>query len=142
MEVLWGSRLFAGWLGAGGRVAGVAFVRARYVGRGMARVMSLIMTVFMVVPILAPGLGQIVLIFLPWRWCFGVLVVASVLLLSWIALRFEETLAEPVPLSARSIASAYGSVLRHRVTPGYMLARGRVFAALFAFLPCSVQHFR
>lgn len=141
-ELLLAMRFAQGVCAAGCRVVAVAIVRDLYVGRGMARIMSLVMTVFMVIPIVAPALGQVILWVAPWRWCFGVLVAASVLLLAWVALRLNETLPEPIPLGLRSVGRSYRAVLQHRVTLGYMLASGLAFGSLFAFISACEQIFR
>jgi len=112
-------------------------------GRAMARIMSLVMTVFMVVPILAPTIGAGVMLIAPWQWTFGLLSVAAVLNLLWIQVRLPETLATDArqPLSARQSASAYWQVVRTRITFGYMCASGVIFGALFAFVAASEQIF-
>lgn len=125
------------------RVIAVSIVRDAYEGRGMARIMSLVMTVFMVVPILAPGIGQLVLYVAPWQWTFGVLGVAGFLAFIWCALRLSETLPESArsPLSFRAAGSAYLTVLKSRVTFGYMLASGVIFGSLFGFIGAAEQIF-
>ena len=109
----------------------------------MAKIMSLVMTVFMVVPILAPSIGQLILFVAPWEWTFGVLSVAGLLLLGWCFIRLPETLPEAnrQPLSLRSSASAYTQVLKSRVTFGYMAASGLIFGSLFAFIGAAEQIF-
>jgi DHA1 family bicyclomycin/chloramphenicol resistance-like MFS transporter len=137
-------RFTQGAFASGCRVVAVTVVRDLHVGRGMARIMSLVMTVFMVVPILAPALGQLILFVLPWQWCFVVLTIAGTLMLAWTFLRLPETLAKSArrPLDLRTTFSAYGMILRSRVTLGYMLASGIVFGSLFAFVASAEQIFR
>jgi DHA1 family bicyclomycin/chloramphenicol resistance-like MFS transporter len=67
-------------------------IRDLYSGRKMARVMSLTFIVFLIVPVLAPSLGQLILLWLPWRWLFGCFALAAALMLAWAALRLPETL--------------------------------------------------
>ena len=55
------------------RVLVVAMVRDLFEGEAMARVMSLVFMVFMLVPVLAPNIGQAILLFAPWRAIFLVL---------------------------------------------------------------------
>ena len=68
-----------------------AIIRDRHEGDRMARMQSLIGMVFMVVPVLAPLLGQAILLFASWRWIFGVLAVFSAVVTAWCALRLPET---------------------------------------------------
>jgi len=123
------------------RVVAVSIVRDIFVGRGMARIMSLVMTVFMVVPILAPSIGQLILFVAPWEWTFGILTAMALVMLGWTWARLPETLPETarVPLNPAATASAYGEVFRCRVTFGYMAASGVIFGALFAFIGSAEQ---
>lgn len=137
------ARFTQGIFASGVRVIAVSIVRDLLAGRAMARIMSLVMTVFMVVPILAPTIGAGVMLIAPWQWTFGLLSVAAVLNLLWIQVRLPETLATDArqPLSVRQSASAYWQVVRTRITFGYMCASGVIFGALFAFVAASEQIF-
>lgn len=137
-------RFAQGIFAAGCRVVAVAVVRDLYVGRGMARIMSLVMTVFMVVPVTSPMLGQAVLLVAPWEAIFGVLALAGLTMLLWTALRLDETLPPERRTRSRAIETlrAYREVLKTRTTLGYMTASGVLFAALFSFLSASEQIFR
>jgi len=143
-ELLLLMRFVQGVFAAGCRVVAIAIVRDVYQGRAMARIMSLVMTVFMVVPIAAPMIGQAILFVAPWRWCFAVLGIAGVLLFTWTGTRLGETLApeERGSLSIRSAFRAYLAVAKHPVSRGYTLASGLIFGALFAFISSSEQVFR
>jgi DHA1 family bicyclomycin/chloramphenicol resistance-like MFS transporter len=55
---MFAARALQGFGAAAPRVIGIAIVRDRFAGRGMARVMSFVMMVFIVVPIIAPSIGQ------------------------------------------------------------------------------------
>ncbi|MEM7661449.1 MAG: multidrug effflux MFS transporter [Pseudomonadota bacterium] len=135
-EGLLTARFIMGVFASAGRVVAVSVVRDVYAGRGMAEIMSLVMTVFMVVPILAPAIGQGILVVAPWPWVFYVLVIYSVAVCIWSSFRLPETL--PVdrrrPLSFEKAFSAYWTVIRTRVAFGYVLASGVLFGGLFAFI--------
>ena len=134
-------RFVQGVFASGSRVIAVSIVRDRFAGRSMARIMSLVMTIFMIVPIMAPGIGQLVLYVAPWEWTFGALTVFGGALLVWSAIRLPETLPEAArrPLNLKSSALAYAGVFRSRVTTGYMLASGVIFGSLFAFIGSAEQ---
>ena len=74
------------------RVLVVAMVRDLFEAEAMARVMSLVFMVFMVVPVLAPNIGQVILLFAPWRAIFVVLAAYAVVMFAWSWLRLPETL--------------------------------------------------
>ncbi len=137
------ARFIQGIFASGVRVIAVSIVRDLLAGRAMARIMSLVMTVFMVVPILAPTIGAGVMLVAPWQWTFGLLSVAAMLNLAWIQLRLPETLpeADRQPLNPQQTSRAYWQVLRTRITFGYMCASGVIFGALFAFVAASEQIF-
>lgn len=135
-------RFLQGIISGGIRVIAVAIVRDLLAGRGMASVMSFIMTVFMIVPIIAPIVGQEVMMF-SWRWTFGILVVLGVLNLVWVVWRLPETLPPERrrPLNFSKFTQAYVRVLKYRVTTGYLCASGVIYGSLFAFLGSSEQVF-
>jgi DHA1 family bicyclomycin/chloramphenicol resistance-like MFS transporter len=109
----------------------------------MASVMSLAMTVFMAVPVLAPSVGQFVLLFASWRAIFGFLALYGVAMLIWVVVRLPETLAPEHrrPASPREVLAAFREVLTTRRTLGYALASGTMFGAMFGFLVSSQQIF-
>lgn len=137
------ARFIQGVFASGVRVIAVSIVRDLLAGRAMARIMSLVMTVFMVVPILAPTIGTGVMLIAPWQWTFGLLSVAAIAILIWIQLRLPETLPETdrQPLNLKQTGGAYWQVLTTRITFGYMCASGVIFGALFAFVAASEQIF-
>jgi DHA1 family bicyclomycin/chloramphenicol resistance-like MFS transporter len=81
------ARFLQGIGGSVGRIIVTAIVRDLFVGREMARVLSMVMMVFILVPILAPSVGQIILLVASWRWLFAVLLTAGVISLTWASLR-------------------------------------------------------
>jgi DHA1 family bicyclomycin/chloramphenicol resistance-like MFS transporter len=126
---------------AGPRTITLALVRDKFEGREMARVMSLIMGVFILVPIVAPALGQLVLGMSGWRAIFGVYLAMGLVASVWFALRQEETLADAqrIPLSLRRMAGAARSVLATRSSVGYTVAAGCVFGAFLGYLTSAQQ---
>ena len=143
-HTLLAARFLQGVFASGIRLVAVSVVRDLFAGRKMARFMSLVMTIFMVVPIAAPAIGQLVLLMGPWEWIFGVLAIFGSVMLVWTWLRLPETLAPEArqPLSAANAGSAYMQVFRSRVTFGYMAASGVIFGALFSFIGVAEQIFR
>lgn len=134
------ARVLQGMAAAASRVLVVAIVRDRYQGPAMARVMSLSMIVFMIVPVLAPTFGQTVLAFGTWRHIFIGLGVYGAILALWTSLRLPETLTadQRRPLSLGHLGEAMGMVLRNRQSIGNTIAQTLVLGALFSFIN-SVQ---
>lgn len=131
-------------IGAGApRVISLALARDCYSGTQMGRLMSFVMTVFMLVPILAPALGQLILLAAPWRAIFAVLVAGGVLSLAWVALRLPETLhpSHRRSIAPGAIAHAMAEVFRDRQACGYSLALAIMTGSLLAFVTSVQQVF-
>lgn len=141
--LLLAARAFQGVATAGARVAAIAIVRDQCSGRRMAEVMSLAITIFMAAPILAPGLGQLVLMAAPWRGIFVALLFYGLLLSFWVGWRLPETLAPNLrkPLRIGPIFARYGEFMRNRISIGYTLASALCFGALFGYISASEQIF-
>jgi MFS transporter, DHA1 family, multidrug resistance protein len=137
-------RVLQGFGAAGPRIVAMAMVRDLYAGRAMARIMSFVMAVFILVPILAPAIGQLMLLIADWRAIFYGLVIVGAIDFLWLAMRQEETLkpADRVPLSLGHILRSAWEALSNRVTLGYTLATGFIFGAFISYLGTSQQIFQ
>jgi DHA1 family bicyclomycin/chloramphenicol resistance-like MFS transporter len=126
---------------AGPRTITIAQVRDKFEGRAMARVMSLVMAVFILVPVVAPSIGQVVLNVSGWRTIFGVYLVLGLVACAWFALRQEETLlpSQRIPFSLGRMAAAAREVMGNRVALGYTLTAGLVSGAFLGYLISAQQ---
>ncbi len=142
--VMLAGRVLQGLGAAGPRSVIVALVRDRYEGRAMARIMSLVMAVFIMVPALAPGIGQIILMVAHWRAIFGFLLAVAAISLVWFALRQPETLPPErrVEFSPSRIVQAVRETCGSRVAFGYTLASGLIFGAFVGYLNSAQQIFQ
>jgi MFS transporter, DHA1 family, multidrug resistance protein len=134
------SRVAMGASAAVTRVLVVAMVRDLFDGEAMARIMSLVFMVFMVVPVLAPSVGQAILWVAPWRAIFIVLAAYGLIMLAWSWLRLPETLHPEYrrSLKWREIGSGIRATLVERQSLGYTLATTAVFGGLTAYI-ASIQ---
>ena len=137
-------RVLQGIGAAGPRVVVVAMVRDRVQGSAMARVMSFIMSIFILVPIIAPALGQAILLFAGWRAIFATLMGLALITLTWFAVRQPETLPveRRLPLSLRKIARAFVIVGKNRQAMVYTLVIGCIYGVLFGYLNLCQQIFQ
>jgi DHA1 family bicyclomycin/chloramphenicol resistance-like MFS transporter len=142
-ELLLAARFLHGLGSAAPRVITTSVVRDCFGGRAMASVMSLAMMVFMAIPVLAPSIGQLIILFAPWRAIFVLLTAYGFLIAIWVMLRLPETLptAKRRALGPKQILSAFREVLTTRQSLGYALAGGTMFGALFGFLMSAQQIF-
>jgi DHA1 family bicyclomycin/chloramphenicol resistance-like MFS transporter len=133
-------RASAGFFAGASRVITVGIVRDRFRGDAMARVMSLIFAVFMLIPVMAPSFGQAILWIAPWRWIFWALAIMASLILLWMMARMPETLAPEnrMRITVGALLNTVGTILRTRSSIGYMLASGVVMGGLIGFI-LSVQ---
>jgi DHA1 family bicyclomycin/chloramphenicol resistance-like MFS transporter len=140
-ETLIFARILQGGAAGGVRVVTSAIVRDRYAGRLMAKVMSMVMLVFMAAPIVAPSVGQALLLVTNWRGIFWALVIFSALMFAWTWFRLPETLAREnhQPLRPDVIVKNYWIVLTTREALGYIVASGFLFSALVSFVSASEQ---
>ncbi len=130
---------FVGGIGAGAiRVITHGVIRDAYAGEAMAKILSYIMAVFILVPVVAPSVGAFVLSVASWRWVFGFFVVFALVMGAW-ATRLPETLPPErrMPLRARKLAAAARAVLSSRFAMGLVLAQMLVFAFFASYLASS-----
>ena len=123
------------------RVISTAVVRDLTSGRRMAQIMSMAMSVFMIVPIIAPSLGQLILFVAPWHWIFGALLLYATLILVWLIVRLPETLSpeQRTPFRVVALAGNVAAVLSNRQTMGYIVAATIMSAGVFAYVSSAQQ---
>ena len=136
-------RFIQGLGAAGTRVIATAVVRDRYSGREMAEIMSLTFMVFMAIPILAPGIGQVILLAGPWQYIFLFMTALATMITIWAYFRLPESLAPENrrPLSVASVIDGFRIVVTNRQALFYGLAGTFLFGAMFGFISASQQIF-
>ncbi len=134
-------RFIQGAGAAATRVIAVAVVRDVFGGRQMAEVMSLVFTVFMVMPIIAPNAGQIILLFADWHAIFIFMAAVAAAITLWAYMRLPETLAveKRRPFTLASVADGFRIVMTNRLSLWYTLATSVIFGALFGFINSAQQ---
>lgn len=135
-EFLLIARFVQGIGAAATRVIAISVVRDTHSGRGMAATMSLVMMVFMVVPVFAPMIGQVITLAGNWHLIFIFMAVVSLMVGAWAMMRLPETLSDEHrrPLTVKSISAAFMIVLTNRTALFYTLATSFYFGSLFGFL--------
>ncbi len=137
-------RVLQGIGAAAPRVVSMALVRDQYEGRLMARIMSFIMAVFITVPMIAPAMGQGILLIADWRAIFVALFVVAGIAGLWLAVRQPETLPRHRRLvfSVTAITRSAVMVVRTRQAMACTLAVGFAFAPFVAYLSTAQQIFQ
>lgn len=137
-------RVLQGLGAAAPRTVTLAVVRDRHSGRDMARVMSFVMAVFIIVPALAPLLGQGVMLAAGWRAIFICLALMGLIAACWMHWRLPESLTPENrrPLSPARVWEAVVITVTNRVALGYTIAAGFIFGAFVAYLSTAQQVFQ
>ena len=139
-ELLIAGRVAMGAAAAVTRVLVTAMVRDLFEGEEMARVMSLVFMVFMLVPMLAPNIGQAILWVADWRAIFLVLAGYGVVMWLWSFWKLPETLHPEYrrALDGAEIWQGVRLAATDRLSIGYTLALTTVFGVLTAYI-ASIQ---
>ena len=143
LELLLLARVLQGLGAAGPRVVAMAVVRDRYSGRQMAKVMSFVMLVFILVPAVAPSLGALIIWATNWRGVFGAFVIFALTVSAWFAFRQPETLPPEArrKLSKKFLVTGACEVLSNRVVLVTIGVQTLSFSILFGMLSSVQQIF-
>ncbi len=134
-------RFFQGLGAAGPRIVSIALVRDRFAGRQMARVMSFVMTIFILIPIIAPSIGQLIVNFSTWHSIFVLFLVLTVVAMTWFSLRQPETLPREnrISFSPAQMMSDIKSICAIPAAMGYTITMGFIFGAFIGYLSSAQQ---
>ncbi|OKH88175.1 multidrug effflux MFS transporter [Thalassospira sp. TSL5-1] len=137
------ARFVQGLGAAAPRILTLTIIRDCFEGRDMARVMSLVMMVFIIVPVFAPASGGLILSFGSWHLIFGFMLLLVVVLVAWYKLRMPETLHPEYrhKLSIRRIMRDFRVTATTRQTLGYGTAMGLCFGCLMSYIGSAEQIF-
>ncbi|MCS5592537.1 MAG: multidrug effflux MFS transporter [Gammaproteobacteria bacterium] len=124
---------------SGPRIMVSALVRDCYSGRSMARIMSFVATIFMIVPILAPMLGQAMLWLGPWQVIFAMYIVIAIILCLWVRLRLDETLLveNRNSIQIKSLWHSFVGILTNRASCVYTIVSGFIFGGFLGYISSS-----
>ncbi len=134
-------RTIGGFACASMSVVPAAVIRDRFDGDRMARLQSLIAVIFLIVPMIAPTIGQGILALAGWRWIFGMMALMGVLVLVWVWLRLPESLepANRQPIRAAVIATNMAATFTNRTALGYILASACPLGLIWGWVQCCEQ---
>ena len=126
------------------RTMAIAIIRDRYSGDYMARIMSFVTVVFLLIPIIAPALGKFILDQWGWEAIFYVQAIISLVVMLWFWQRQRETLApeNKVPFSSSIFLSGFNEIRNHKTTMGYTIISGFITGSFMVYLSASQQIFQ
>ncbi|AUH35096.1 multidrug MFS transporter [Paracoccus tegillarcae] len=143
LEFLLLARFVQGLGASGPRIVALALVRDLYDGREMARITSFVMMIFIIVPALAPSLGQVIIWVAGWHGVFGAFLVFALIGTLWLNLRQAETLPPQRrrPLQTHTLINAAREVLSNRQVMLATIILTLGFGQMFALLSSAQQLF-
>ncbi|BFM47840.1 multidrug effflux MFS transporter [Marinomonas sp. THO17] len=129
---------------SGPYISAISLVRDLFHGAQMARIMSLVMMIFVLVPAIAPTLGQAIMLLTDWRGIFELYMIYALLLLAWIFFRLKETLPKHnrIPFTAKGFYNGFKAVVSNRITASYTICMGLFFGSFIGYLNSSQQIFQ
>lgn len=138
LTVLMIARFFQAVGGSASVVIGRAIARDLYSGQEMARVLSSVSTIFLLVPIIGPSLGALVLNVASWHWIFG-----GLALFGFVGLIATSRLPETLPVALRNknnvsqALSNYRQVSKDREFRFAAMQVATNSALIFGYLSCA-----
>ncbi|MDG2003103.1 MAG: multidrug effflux MFS transporter [Novosphingobium sp.] len=119
----------------------IAIIRDRFSGDRMARTQSLVAMTFMVVPMLAPLLGQGIVLVAGWRFVFAAMAFLGLLVTAWVWIRLPETQHPEYrqDLKPHMIFGNMRSAVTNRSALGYFLGAALIQGALLGFISSAQQ---
>ncbi|MFT2109983.1 multidrug effflux MFS transporter [Marinomonas sp. 2405UD68-3] len=129
---------------AGPYISAISLVRDQYKGNDMAKIMSLVMMIFILVPALAPSIGQIILLFSHWHGIFVLYMLYAFIIFLWIYTRLDETLPKEkrIPFTKDGFIHGFKEVVTNKSTVSLTIAMGTIFGCLIGYLNSSQQIFQ
>jgi DHA1 family bicyclomycin/chloramphenicol resistance-like MFS transporter len=143
LEIMIFGRILQGIALSAPRTIAIAMVRDIYSGDYMARVMSFITVVFLLVPIVAPALGKFILMHYGWQAIFYVQIVFGLIISIWFWRRQAETLIKVnrVKLSSHIFVNGIKELMKYKTTIGFTIISGFITASFLVYLSASQQIF-
>lgn len=144
LNLLMFGRFIQGLGVAGPYISAISLVRDLFHGAQMARIMSLVMMIFVLIPAIAPTLGQAIMFVADWRGIFEMYLVYAAILVIWVILRLKETLPKShrIPFSKKGFYEGFKEVLTNRITASYTVCMGLFFGSFIGYLNSSQQIFQ
>ncbi|MDG1041999.1 MAG: multidrug effflux MFS transporter [Flavobacteriaceae bacterium] len=140
-EVLIAGRILQGIGLASPRTLSIAMIRDSYEGDYMAKVMSFIVMIFILVPIIAPTLGQYLMLTYNWQTIFNVQLGLGILVVFWFWKRQPETLAvsKRIPFRTATLNSGFIEFFKHKQAVAFTLISGFITGSFMVYLS-TTQH--
>ncbi len=143
LEGMIAGRILQGVALSAPRTISIAMVRDTYSGDYMARIMSFITVVFILVPVVAPAMGKLILEVHTWQAIFYVQIVFSILVSWWFWKRQPETLSQEnrIPFTRHIFIDGLRELVKYKRTIGFTVISGFIVGSFLVYLSTAQQIF-
>lgn len=121
------------------RTISISIIRDMYKGDLMARVMSFVTAFFILVPVVAPMVGQLILDVAHWQAIFYLQLFLTIVVGIWFWKRQPETLRPQykIPFSNHLFIDGFKELLRYKETVAFTIISGLVTGSFLVYLSAS-----
>ena len=125
------------------RTMSISIVRDSYHGDMMAKILSIVVMVFILVPVIAPTLGQVLLNFYNWKAIFYFNLGFGLLVMIWFWFRQEETLPKSrrIKFTSHLFWDGVKEFFKYKDAVGFTLISGFITGSFIVYLSTSQQIF-
>lgn len=144
IEMMVAGRIFQGIGLSASRTVSISIIRDSYSGDHMAKVMSFVTVVFLIVPTIAPAFGKLIMDAYSWQAIFYIQLLGAGIVCLWFARRQVETLAKEnrIPFTIQTLITGTKETFRYKQTISYTLISGLVTGSFMVYLSASQQVFQ
>jgi len=125
------------------RTLSIAMIRDSYSGDFMAKILSIVVMVFILVPVIAPTLGQFLLNYYNWESIFYVNLLFGLIVMLWFWKRQPETLSNQNKIKFTPLLFVNGTkeFIKHKHAVGFTLVSGFITGSFMVYLSTAQQIF-
>lgn len=125
------------------RTLSIAMIRDSYSGNFMAKILSIVVMVFILVPVIAPTLGQFLLNYYNWESIFYVNLLFGFIVMLWFWKRQPETLSNQNKIKFTPMLFVNGTkeFIKHKHAVGFTLVSGFITGSFMVYLSTAQQIF-
>ena len=121
------------------RTIAITVIRDTYKGDYMAKIMSFITTIFILVPVVAPVIGKFILNHYDWKGIFYGQLIIAILVGIWFWKRQPETLKPEykIKFSKHVFIDGLKELLKYKISLGFTIISGFISGAFIVYLSAS-----
>ncbi|NQY30364.1 MAG: multidrug effflux MFS transporter [Flavobacteriaceae bacterium] len=144
LTIMIAGRILQGIALSAPRTISISIIRDSYEGDYMAKIMSFVTVIFIIVPTLAPALGKFILDYYSWQAIFYVQLFFAVIIGFWFAIRQPETLpkANRIPFTLKVFITGTKEVFSFKQTVACTAISALITGSFMVYLSASQQVFQ